>query len=434
MKALVACIACLSLAQAAAAETRVYDSDPSHLWNRLHEALFVRVGPDGARYGEDRLDPLLWNDTAHLLEGESHGKALELLNEFVSKRGERLIRDPLKRAFLQHDLWALFDWSASGWHSRHADEKERLQMHLARVMRRIALRADEIARLPDNYVRAEAASSALFPRGLFQRESEWINIGVSQGGFIAPEHAEHFGGRSVFHVFLRLPTGREATLAYLERLRSFERSWIYAEATKADDYRTTLNPKLPQFPAGTMWALVRRMNVIDADGELRATPFIESIQLRRYVFDPADPAAAGSYEERIGGMQATAFIARRTGEGALREIAEAERDFVQFRSHGIDPFEFIPSIAGVDFSTRARSDVRRLCINCHQAPGIFGVLSFARIADAHRLRAPQFTERDPAEEFNFTVYWKGRQYDYGLLQGLWTDSMRREQAAEKGAR
>ena len=37
-----------------------YHADPQHLWTRLHEAVFVRVGPDGHEYGRDRLDPLLW--------------------------------------------------------------------------------------------------------------------------------------------------------------------------------------------------------------------------------------------------------------------------------------------------------------------------------------------------------------------------------------
>ena len=30
----------------------MYHADPEH-WNRLHEALFVRVGPQGQAYGQD---------------------------------------------------------------------------------------------------------------------------------------------------------------------------------------------------------------------------------------------------------------------------------------------------------------------------------------------------------------------------------------------
>ena len=46
----------------------LYHTDAKHLWNRLHEALLVRTGPDGREYGRDRLEPLLWSETAHFPE------------------------------------------------------------------------------------------------------------------------------------------------------------------------------------------------------------------------------------------------------------------------------------------------------------------------------------------------------------------------------
>src|SRR5687767_12019107 len=77
---------------------RLYHPDPRHLWNRLHDGLFVRVGPDGRAYGHDRLEPLLWSGSRYLLEPASREGAHRLLQEFITSRGERLIRDPLKRA------------------------------------------------------------------------------------------------------------------------------------------------------------------------------------------------------------------------------------------------------------------------------------------------------------------------------------------------
>src|SRR4051794_29276803 len=56
---------------AASVPVTIYDPDPEHLWNRLHKALWVRTGPDGNEYGHDRLDPLLWMETRHLVEGRS---------------------------------------------------------------------------------------------------------------------------------------------------------------------------------------------------------------------------------------------------------------------------------------------------------------------------------------------------------------------------
>src|SRR3954451_16665739 len=84
----------------AASGRALYHPDPGHLWNRLHEALFVRVGPDGRAYGRDRLEPLLWYASKHLLEDRPRDRLLALLDEFLTGHGERLINDPLKRAVL----------------------------------------------------------------------------------------------------------------------------------------------------------------------------------------------------------------------------------------------------------------------------------------------------------------------------------------------
>src|SRR6266404_2678590 len=81
-------------------ENTLYDPNPSHLWNRLHETLFVRAGSDGKKYGFDELDNLFWSDTRYLLIEPSHHQALVILDEFLNTHGEKLIHDPLKRALL----------------------------------------------------------------------------------------------------------------------------------------------------------------------------------------------------------------------------------------------------------------------------------------------------------------------------------------------
>jgi hypothetical protein len=54
----------------------IYADKADHLWNRLHAAILVRTGPDGKNYGRDRLEPLLWTDSVHLLRGKSADRAV----------------------------------------------------------------------------------------------------------------------------------------------------------------------------------------------------------------------------------------------------------------------------------------------------------------------------------------------------------------------
>ena len=145
-------------------ERSIYHADPEHLWNRLHETLFVRVGPDGRAYGQDRLEPLLWRASTHLLEEKSNKRAVAVLEEFLKNKGEQSIEDPQKRALLQRDLWLVFNWlEGDHWlHQKLKDEevraaRDRLRRPLAAVIGRLALTPDQIKKLPDNYALAIAS-------------------------------------------------------------------------------------------------------------------------------------------------------------------------------------------------------------------------------------------------------------------------------------
>src|SRR5439155_2173171 len=174
--------------------------------------------------------------------------------------------DPLKRAWLQHDLWSLFDWSASPYRGENlVRERQELQRPLAIAIRRLALSRAEIASLPDNYARTETnILLTTLPRGLSQRDGDWVCVGANGSSPVAPEHVSAFGGRSVFLVMLRLPEGRSAAFSYLGQLRSFERTRQPGGAREA----LQLNPETPQFPTNTQWTLVRRMCVIDTEGRV----------------------------------------------------------------------------------------------------------------------------------------------------------------------
>jgi len=158
------------------AENTIYNSDTNHLWNRLNKTLFDRSGPDGKHYGFDELDILYWNSTTNLLGGVSHQQATNILDEFINSHGEKLIQDPLKKALLQRDLWALFDWTAGGRKSNHQVEQKELLKRLAIAIQRLELTTNEIASLPDNYALAEKNNLADLPHGLFQTNRDWINV------------------------------------------------------------------------------------------------------------------------------------------------------------------------------------------------------------------------------------------------------------------
>jgi hypothetical protein len=268
----------------------LYDPNPDHIWNRLYRALFTRVARDGREYGYDELDPLLWSETKYLLSGPSNQLAIKLLDEFLKTDAERLIKDPLKRAILQRDLWAVFDWS-----TLHSDEqtpeKRALQIKLAQVIRRTALSKQQIESLPNSYIEAVAAKSfadqydpskpevPFIPPDLFQKGGPWVALSKFGGDAIALGHVFGLSGRSAFRVFIRLPGGREATLAYIKKLETFPKQWLAALDSR-DPERVVPNPATPQFPPGTQLALVRQMMLIDDQANLRPTRLTEDVQIR----------------------------------------------------------------------------------------------------------------------------------------------------------
>src|ERR1043165_1471394 len=114
----------------------IYDPNLDHIWNRVFRLFYSRIGSDGKEYGLGELDPLLWFDTTYLLSGVSHQQAIQLLDEFLAKRAENLINDPLKRAMFQRDLWAVFDWLAVQT-DPYPSQRRALERRLAQIIRRV---------------------------------------------------------------------------------------------------------------------------------------------------------------------------------------------------------------------------------------------------------------------------------------------------------
>ena len=133
--------------------TGLFHPDAQHISNRLYRELHVRKEPNGKEHGFDALDPLLWSRTSYLLDGKSWAQALGLADEFLRTHAERQISDRTKRAMLQRDVWAIFDWTDQS-DLPHQTERRELMARLAPIVRRLALSPEELAQLPDTYVRA----------------------------------------------------------------------------------------------------------------------------------------------------------------------------------------------------------------------------------------------------------------------------------------
>jgi len=198
--------------------TGLFHPDAQHISNRLYRELHVRKEPNGKEHGFDALDPLLWSRTSYLLDGKSWAQALGLADEFLRTHAERQISDRTKRAMLQRDVWAIFDWADQS-DLPHQTERRELIARLAPIVKRLALSPDELAQLPDTYVRAlqnhefPAAydpanpSQALLPPDLFDTRGPWVCLGAPDHDLAAPLHDLSFTARSIF-LRLRPPPGR----------------------------------------------------------------------------------------------------------------------------------------------------------------------------------------------------------------------------------
>ena len=414
----------------------IYDPNPAHIWNRLYAALFVRQDASGESFGADALDAAPVVFSRHLLEKKSHHRAIQVLDEFLRTHAENLIRDPVKQAVLARDLWSVFDWSIervpmNRGDPTYDDEKNELQTRLAEILRRLALRPQEIEALPNNY--AQAVTSGRFPKeydvrhsdraflppDLFEPRGPWVLIqGTDQPP--AEQHLTFFSGRSRFLIFIRLPGGRSATYDYLRKLWEYPQPWV----NRSDPpEQTELNPQLPSFPAGTQVALLRQMTLFDNQGNLQAAPITESVQIRVYRnvtpgnTQPTGMAAAVEtsgqqcYEVRLDRGLLFAGL-----QGGLREIIRDEKELFLFNALPVD--ELDNPKTSVDWS-RVTPILQR-CAMCHREAGIKSLNSL------HTLLKPNPMQHDagnnlPARwwEQDGTLIWKKNRADWGLLNDFW---------------
>jgi len=363
----------------------LYDPNPNHLWNRLHRALHVRLTdtgqpdkeqallPGDQSYHALELDAFLYpNRSTYLQFGEPHTTALAVLDEFLTKDGEKLVRDPSKRAFLQRDLWALFDGTNVGPSNVPGRE---LRTRLAQAIQRLALSPREIEALPDNFA-AVAATKKLqvFPVDLWDARGPWVLIGddnknTNGAQTITPFHDSFFGGRSAFLVLILAGESREKTMKVLPQFNE--------------------NGKAPPVRA----ALVRRMLLIDNQGRIRLTPITETVQIR------------GDIAEQEFKLSRQDFLAGRMQQ-SIHRVAEddTERPDILFLGHnaGDQPGPILKS-----------------CFQCHQGRDLNShTQAFSGEVGPLRSR-PHLTNSTLDDEVAKCIRQKYSQSLWGKLQGLW---------------
>lgn len=424
----------------------LYNPDPDHLWNRLYVALLTRPDRNGRTIGFDSLDPILFPTTKRLLEGPTHEEAVKLLDEFLAD-GHKRVSDPVKRTLMQRDLWAIFDWATDPYGNVYiTPNKTRtgpLQERLAQAIRKLAPSKAEAKALPDTYalaVKSKAFPSAFdparpnepfLPPDLFDTAGPWVCVTGPRDlpTPIASEHARVFGGRSVFLVFIRLPEGRKATLAYLDKLNTLPKPWKLPPQDPSENKprppSPELNPEVPQFPAGTQFALVRQMIVVTKGGVAVPTPVTESVQIGTYREILPETGFLGSDEaskraEKAQGFvdlklrRADLFAGQNGGLHAVKGDVPVRRSLSFFRGWD-DDYE---AKGEVQHSHNFLQPAFRQCAECHSQEGIRGVNSYTQTGSVRQQRKIGLLPTNVPAQRSRSVEWKSGLKDWAELTRL----------------
>jgi hypothetical protein len=264
------------------------------------------------------------------------------------------------------------------------------------------------------------------PPDLFDPAGPWVCVTGPRDLLtpIASEHARVFAGRSVFLVFIRLPEGRKATLAYLDKLNTFPKPWKVPPG-RADEGETgrrppppELNPDAPQFPVGTQVALVRQAVVVTDDGKPTPTPLTESVQLRTYREILPPEKDTETHAEKAQGFvelkqrRADLFAGRHGGLRAIKGDELVPPAFTFFRSW-TDPFE-----AKLEDTHNRPAPAFQLCAACHSRGGIRGLNSYTQTGQARPTPALGLFPASVADMRTRSAGWKTGLKDWSELRKL----------------
>jgi hypothetical protein len=409
----------LSYAEAAPApSTSLYDPSPQA--NRLHAALLMRYGSDGRWHGEDRVDPLYWATTTHLLVGDSHREALVALDEFLAAPDAITRLTALQRTLLQNDLWRLFNWAAGEEQvGRHSHEAFALMKRLGPAIKALALSKEEIKRLPDNLAQQVKSEENLGLANFDDPESGWVAIGRQDGRTTAAVHVQQSEGRSSFTIYLRLPKGREDTLEYLNTLNSAPEPLTYDKEKAGFEAwmgQPWIRKGLPVMPAGTEFALVRRLTTIDDKGNPEPTLLTQTIQIRRLSGEKSGQGEPVQEFKQFSLARRNLF----SGAPSLNLIPQDASDFTHFLTHDIDQLaDFRPPASNPQHIDNPLRFAVYSCFSCHRGfgggTGIYTMNSYVQFFRMDSLAPPKLDPKLPSELRASDALYSLNRYQRGIL-------------------
>jgi hypothetical protein len=423
----------------------LYDADPQSLANRLFAAFYIRTSdiptkrggqPVRRIEGGDIIDFLAWSGSDYWSTEETCERLSRLLDECLAEPSRLRPADPLRRAMLQRDLWAPFDFLVTRNIAREGDKetrqrRDRICRKLAAVLRSLTLSQAEIASLPDTY--ALAIKSGRFatehrmnpaidylPPGLLGNTDEWQEIDFFQPSDIHEDiqerfitlHTRNYKARSYFRVFYRFPGGRAELEDYLK----------YVDADAIDWKRSAqrgfiqVRDGVLQIPVGTEVALVQ--SLITLDDQLRPTPtrIVESVRLR--VFCNVDGTASPPTNTHVGMNVSEYTLKRRLLFDNLKHGGLEREPDDQPLYRVIFMGDRAPDWGDVGRSLTLVQDCRR----CHTGAGQIGVQTIfsmihqggvdagAQLGVAHPLPLGALSPRGPR-----AATWKTRHETYRRL-------------------
>jgi hypothetical protein len=401
----------------------IYHPDPEDSWNRIFYCLFTRTVKtrlsqdfsEGAPFisgrmgiysefrfstglferiesGDGAIDPL-YPASVGAAQALVEPRYSMLKRALADALGESRDRPALDRALMQGDVWAAFDILSGpihviGQQGESLDERRsELLPLLARFIKRLALRPEEIKRLPDNY--AVAAGVHRLP-DLFGPRSEWIEI----RWFPERLHDESFRFRRAARVFIKarpLPTNRQAFLNELRGAGSDKVGRIAAVA------------------------LVIQSLLIDSNGAVVPSPITFEAQQRSFIKDGRGNLARtelGQFEisrklflsnPRSGGLVAL-------DEKAGSYLPSAGNNYSFASTQPVD-------IAG--FAEPVYASLRTRCVSCH-GPNIKTIITFSMHTGPEP--PPPVERLNPAENKhgNYVANHKMERDDFKALLREWT--------------